>query len=310
MPAPSWATKILSSQVGDLGKAKRPLSRAIRTKGATQKASPLRLDRGRTGIDATSALIGLTNETGNPLPTSALNTDFLGSASTSPEKRFCPTSMVPIGQSYCIDAYEAALLQMLPDGSEQSWSPYHQLREGIKVRAITGPGLVPQGYISGKEAAASCKQSGKRLCKPEEWQKACMGPKRTLFPYGAERQANKCNDHGRSSMQFYNQGLTDRPEDSWKWGANGNMLDPRLNALEGTLAKTGEHPECTNEYGVFDMVGNLHEWVDDPWGTFNGGYYLDTHLNGDGCAYRTTAHDMSHKDYSTGFRCCADMSDE
>jgi hypothetical protein len=45
----------------------------------------------------------------------------------------------------------------------------------------------------------------------------------------------------------------------------------------------------------------------DPDGTFQGGYYLDTHLNGDGCSYRTTAHPMSHFDYSTGFRCCADV---
>ena len=63
----------------------------------------------------------------------------------------------------------------------------------------------------------------------------------------------------------------------------------------------------TNAYGVFDMVGNLHEWVDDPDGTFQGGYYLDTHINGDGCYYRTTFHAMSYYDYSTGFRCCADV---
>jgi formylglycine-generating enzyme required for sulfatase activity len=84
------------------------------------------------------------------------------------------------------------------------------------------------------------------------------------------------------------------------------MIDPRLNQLEGTLARTGDHPDCTNEYGVYDMMGNLHEWVDDPDGTFQGGYYLDTHLNGDGCMYQTTAHPTSHYDYSTGFRCCAD----
>ena len=63
---------------------------------------------------------------------------------------------------------------------------------------------------------------------------------------------------------------------------------------------------CTNDYGVYDMVGNLHEWTSDPNGTFQGGYYLDTHINGDGCGYRTTFHPMSYCDYSTGFRCCAD----
>ena len=56
------------------------------------------------------------------------------------------------------------------------------------------------------------------------------------------------------------------------------------------------------------MVGNLHEWVDDPDGTFQGGYYLDTHQHGDGCNYRTPAHDIYYHDYSTGFRCCADVA--
>jgi hypothetical protein len=40
-----------------------------------------------------------------------------------------------------------------------------------------------------------------------------------------------------------------------------------------------------------------------------GGFFMDTHLNGEGCDYRTTAHDFSYHDYSTGFRCCADARD-
>jgi formylglycine-generating enzyme required for sulfatase activity len=54
------------------------------------------------------------------------------------------------------------------------------------------------------------------------------------------------------------------------------------------------------------MVGNLHEWTADPNGTFQGGYWLDTSLHGDGCAYRTIAHPFDYRDYSIGFRCCAD----
>jgi formylglycine-generating enzyme required for sulfatase activity len=91
------------------------------------------------------------------------------------------------------------------------------------------------------------------------------------------------------------------------WGFGGNMIDPRLNQLEGTLTRSGERTGCTNEYGVFDMVGNLHEWVmSSGRPTFRGGYYQDTHINGDGCAYHTTAHAAAYHDYSTGFRCCAD----
>ena len=88
------------------------------------------------------------------------------------------------------------------------------------------------------------------------------------------------------------------------------LNDPRLGQVEGALSKTGSHDACVNDYGVFDMVGNLHEWVKGtpsaPNGTFAGGYYLDTALNGDGCMYRTTAHAHDYHDYSTGFRCCAE----
>src|SRR5438309_1229593 len=71
---------------------------------------------------------------------------------------------------------------------------------------------------------------------------------------------------------------------------SAKMNDPRINQLPETLTKTGDKKKCTNTYGVFDMVGNLHEWTADTAGSFKGGYYMDTHKNGDGCFYTTTAH--------------------
>ncbi len=231
------------------------------------------------------------------------------SSPTRANSYVCPSDMVMIGRSYCIDVYEASLMQVTKGGAEKPWPYFDVLPEGVVVRAVNSAGAFPQGYISGHQAAVACERSGKRLCKSDEWKNACMGPKKTIFPYGNARQVGRCNDNGRSSMHFFNAKLDDKPENSWMWGFGGNMVDPRLNQLEGTLTRSGERTGCTNEYGVFDMVGNLHEWVDDPDGTFQGGYYLDTHLNGDGCYYRTTAHPMSHLDYSTGFRCCADVDD-
>jgi len=84
------------------------------------------------------------------------------------------------------------------------------------------------------------------------------------------------------------------------------MDNPLINQLKDTLLRTGQRSRCTNDYGAFDMVGNLHEWIEDPTGTFRGGYYMDTRLNGEGCNYATTAHSFSYHDYSTGFRCCLD----
>lgn len=88
------------------------------------------------------------------------------------------------------------------------------------------------------------------------------------------------------------------------------LNDPRLGQVEGGVGKTGDHAQCVNAFGVFDMMGNVHEWVATdaslPNGTFAGGYWLDTSQNGDGCEYRTQAHAREYHDYSTGFRCCSD----
>jgi formylglycine-generating enzyme required for sulfatase activity len=86
------------------------------------------------------------------------------------------------------------------------------------------------------------------------------------------------------------------------------MNDPRLHELPRTLSATGNFAACTNELGVFDMVGNLHEWLADSSGVFAGGYFMDTFQNGEGCEYRTRAHGFGYHDYSTGFRCCVDAA--
>lgn len=213
----------------------------------------------------------------------------------------CAGNMAMVEQRFCVDRYEGALVDVTT--GETPWSPYEMPAEGHTYKAVSLPGVHPQGYISGAQAEAACGRAGKRLCKPVEWRTACMGPKKQLWGYSASRADNTCNDRGRSPMlHFYPQVNT-----SWKLVGMTEMNDPQLNQLEGSLMKTGANPQCTNEYGVFDMVGNLHEWTSDPNGTFQGGYYLDTHINGDGCGYRTTAHEFQYHDYSTGFRCCADV---
>lgn len=216
----------------------------------------------------------------------------------------CPPDMSSVDDRFCVDRFEASLVEVLPNGEERPFSPYETV-DGRIVRAISERGVVPQAYISGKEAAQACARSGKRLCKPTEWRQACMGPQKKTWGYGEKRERGKCNDNGRSAMGvLYGAG---RDGDRGYWNMT-RMNNPELNQLTGTLAKTGAHESCTNEYGVYDMVGNIHEWVDDPRGTFQGGYYLDVTQNGDGCNYKTRAHEAWYHDYSTGFRCCADVA--
>ena len=213
----------------------------------------------------------------------------------------CPSGMANVDDRFCVDRYEASLVEILPNGDERPYSAF-ETTEGHVVRAVSERGVYPHGYVSEVQAKDACARSGKRLCKADEWRKACMGPRKTTFGYGNARVGGRCNDHGVSPMISVMQLRVDQPR-TW---THDKMNDPRLNQAPNTLARTGEHASCTNGYGVYDMVGNLHEWVDDPDGTFQGGYYLDTHINGDGCNYTTTAHAAAYHDYSTGFRCCAD----
>jgi hypothetical protein len=214
----------------------------------------------------------------------------------------CPPEMANIDDRFCIDRWEGSLVELLADGRDVPWPPFGALQDGHTLRAVSAPNVYPQAYISGAQAARACAAAGKRLCAPIEWKKACMGPDETKFGYGNGRVSGRCNDSGRSPMLR----IFPQVASSWRLVGMTEMNDPRLNQLEATLAPTGSHDGCTNGYGVFDMVGNLHEWTNDPNGTFQGGYYLDTHINGDGCDYRTTAHEFTYHDYSTGFRCCAE----
>ena len=297
----------------------------------------------------------------------------------------CPSDMAlieiatPAPLRFCIDKYEASLVEVLPDGTEQPFAHYLPV-DGHDVRAVSVPHVFPQGYVSDVQAQDACGASGKHLCKPDEWKTACMGPAHTTFPYGDARRPGACHDMGKSAVVAVfgakavaastpyaappppaaprttasakpaakrahvtkgRAAQTTRPRAtparpgaklpppgravaskkslrrpakksarpaSVDPGVWARLNDPGLGQVEGALAKTGEHEECVNGYGVFDMVGNLHEWVaTDPalvHGTFAGGYYLDTTINGDGCLYRTQAHAHDYHDYSTGFRCC------
>lgn len=215
----------------------------------------------------------------------------------------CPKDMGNVDGRFCVDKWEGSLALLRDDDTTEPWPATTYLDLTKRYRAVSQPNVLPQAYISGTQAAEACRMAGKRLCEASEWRLACTGSQGTIYPYGPAHVDHRCNDYGNAPMYvFYPQVAT-----NWSSVTNTDMNDPRLNLLEGTLAKTGAHADCLNDYGLFDMVGNLHEWTADPNGTFEGGYYLDTLINGEGCAYRTTAHDIDYHDYSTGFRCCADL---
>ncbi len=254
---------------------------------------------------------------------------WAASAAASP----CPHDMVDTGVS-CVDRFEISLVDA---GSAEPLSPYYppvpavlarvlsiwqverglwgderarqfplpelsvlQRSQAFRPRAQSRPHVVPQGYLSRETARLSCERAGKRLCRLDEWKRACRGERDHKFPYGMEYRKNVCNVarqlhpaavlHGNSSL---------------------GHLDPRLNLVaEGEsplLVLTGALPACASRWGrdrLFDMVGNLDEWVDDDAGIFVGGFYARGTTQG--CEAKISSHAPSYFDYSTGARCCRD----
>jgi hypothetical protein len=87
-------------------------------------------------------------------------------------------------------------------------------------------GEVPKGNISFKNAQYICKKQGKRLCTADEWQWSCSGLEGYSYPYGYNLEKENCNESGIK-----------RPEPS------------------------GKRYKCVGKFGVYDMVGNIFEWV-------------------------------------------------
>ncbi len=156
-------------------------------------------------------------------------------------------------------------------------------------KALSVPGVQP-ARASWYDAKAACELAGKRLCSEEEWVSACIGapavdddsngrfvdgPVRgRLYPYGAYYEVGACRD--------------DEDERS------------------GDAGRTGDSPRCRTAEGLYDLAGNLGEWV----GLTETDAAL---LGGDSrsgaaatCRQRTATYGPGLDNAATGFRCCAD----
>ena len=219
-------------------------------------------------------------------------------------KAACPSEMARV-EGFCVDKWEAHVVELDDAGRERPFSPYDVVA-GKHVRAKSAPGVIPQGYISQVEARDACEAAGKRLCAQTEFVRACRGPgDANFYPYGGrQHERGVCNEGKFSGVMV----MFGTNASTWTYA---NFNDPRLNHLPGGLAPTGAYDRCVSPDGAYDMVGNLHEWVESSRDKnlhvrFRGGSYGDAERNGPGCLYVTSAHEPEYHDYSTGFRCCRD----
>lgn len=163
----------------------------------------------------------------------------------------CPNGMVRVADA-CIDKYEASIWQTV-DGATIDQILHGQILSagdltGVATQygdggdnydpgcpnnaagcldfyAISVPGVLPSHTITWFQAAATCRNSGKRLATNQEWQMAAFG---TPDP-GTDNGTTTCAITGSATVP------------------------------------TGSRSSCVSDAGAMDMVGNLWEWVADWW---------------------------------------------
>ncbi|HET6284748.1 MAG TPA: protein kinase [Polyangia bacterium] len=129
--------------------------------------------------------------------------------------------------------------------------------------------VVPRVGVTLSQARALCAERGQRLCRKKEWEDACRGEQGLGFPYGAVAIRNQCNTVGRGRA----------------------------------LAPTGSFRRCRTPTGIYDLVGNAGEWVEE--GAIKGGD-VRTAVAEARCGLTRTVPPTFHSP-TVGFRCCADL---
>ena len=141
----------------------------------------------------------------------------------------CPADMVKVG-SVCVDKYEASVWEN-PDGTGTQYGAtaddYPCADTGNdckdKMYAVSRAGETPSASITWFQAQQACGNVGKRLLSNAEWQAAAAG--------------------------------TPDP--------GGNPGEEECNTNSGEPVSTGSRANCVSVWEVFDMVGNVAEWVED-----------------------------------------------
>lgn len=182
----------------------------------------------------------------------------------------CPAGMLYISETKsCIDQFEA---------SKKSGEIGSDDGTGTTAIVQSVNGVKPLVNVTYYQAKKMCENSGKRLCKSDEFFAACDGISNYIYPYGNTYIANACN----------------------------------TNSSATSAAPTGNYIKCVSYYGVVDMSGNVWEWTDTTYSVTGrailGGSYAsspeNTTCKSDLNAINNQTLPLTEKRDTLGFRCC------
>ena len=164
-------------------------------------------------------------------------------------------------------------------------------------------GELPRTLTSWNEAKAFCASVAKRLCTDVEFNFACEGEEMRPYVYGFTRDATKCN----FDKPYRPRSFVFTP---WEKCMDDASCKLAFAAID-QRAPAGANPECVSPEGIFDLNGNVNEWVSLPFNKsprrsgLKGGWWGPVR---DRCRPTTTFHDEADYGYEVGFRCCADAT--
>jgi hypothetical protein len=162
-------------------------------------------------------------------------------------------------------------------------------------------GELPALLVSWGDAKKLCEEKGKRLCGEAEFNFACEGEQMLPYTYGYVRDPEACNidkpyRKRQKSLKKYERCMK-RPDCK----AELERLDQRL--------PTGSMPRCVSPFGVYDLNGNINEWVERPKQKYpnrsglKGGWWGPVRGR---CRPTVGFHKEDDYGYEEGFRCCKD----
>ncbi|MFC1642026.1 formylglycine-generating enzyme family protein [Myxococcota bacterium] len=206
----------------------------------------------------------------------------------------CPPDMVAVASKYCIDRYEASRADATATG-QGSDSSIALSRAGVMPWMVN-----PMSESHLAQFQAACTAAGKHLCTRDEWVAACTGPGQTPYVYGKvfDREACNCVD---AFCDDYCSEHAIAPAQCSTASDCGYTYESFHTAL------TGEFAACTNEYGTFDINGNVWEIVpsdSDPRGyeVRGGAFNCASAMQRVSCSFNA-----SWTALYAGFRCCREV---
>ena len=190
---------------------------------------------------------------GSPMVLVAAGAFTMGSPDGGKLANEHPLHVVDLDGFY-IDRYEVTVeryrrfLKKTKRGNPKYWEEVEMLR-GVEKPVIG---------VTWDDALSYCEWAGKRLPTEAEWEKAARGKDKRLYPWGA------------SSPNFTT--------------ANFGKAGKPQQAYQDTIKAVGSYELGKSPYGVYDMAGNVSEWVADwydeesssrEWKVVRGGSWKD-----------------------------------